>query len=81
VRQAWVPKVIIERITLKKIEEYLRYAAECRGMARAASPAYRLQLHEMAETWEQLAHKRRERGFPEKGLVLCQRDDQPKERQ
>jgi hypothetical protein len=47
-----------ERTTLKKIEEYRRYAAECRDMARMASPAHRLQLHQMAETWEQLAHKR-----------------------
>jgi hypothetical protein len=41
---------------VKKIEEYFRYAAECRGMARTASPAaHRQQLEQMADAWEQLA--------------------------
>jgi hypothetical protein len=40
-----------ERTTLKKTEEYRRYAAECRGIARMASPTIVYSL-------EQLAHKR-----------------------
>ena len=39
---------------MRKIEEY--YAAECRGMARTASPiAHRQKLEQMAEAWERLA--------------------------
>lgn len=47
---------------MDKIEEYLRYAAECREMARTGSPGYRLQLEQMAAsaTWEQLANSRRQ---------------------
>ena len=44
---------------LKKVEEYLSHAAECRDMARTASPNHRQQLQQMAETWEQLADARR----------------------
>jgi DNA-binding protein H-NS len=44
---------------VKKIEEYLEHAAECRKMAIAAAPRYREQLEEMARTWEQLANARR----------------------
>ena len=44
---------------MKKIEEYFQYAAECRDMARTASPAHRQQLEQMAETWEQLANARK----------------------
>jgi hypothetical protein len=40
---------------VKKVEEYLQHAAECRDMARTASPSHRQQLQQMAETWEQLA--------------------------
>jgi hypothetical protein len=40
---------------LKKVEEYLQKAAECREMAQAAAPAHRQGLKEMAETWERLA--------------------------
>jgi hypothetical protein len=43
---------------VKKIEEYFQHAAECRDMARTASPAHRQQLEQMAETWEQLANAR-----------------------
>jgi hypothetical protein len=39
---------------LKKVEEFLRNAAECREMAES-TPAHRLRLREMAETWEWLA--------------------------
>ena len=44
---------------LKKVEEYLSHAAECRDMARTASATHRQQLQQMAETWEQLAEARR----------------------
>jgi len=44
---------------LKKVEEYLSHAAECRAMARTASATHRQQLQRMAETWEQLAETRR----------------------
>jgi hypothetical protein len=44
---------------VKKVEEYLQHAAECRDMARTASPSHRQQLQQMAETWEQLADARR----------------------
>jgi ferric-dicitrate binding protein FerR (iron transport regulator) len=44
---------------MKKIDEYLQHAAECREMARTASPAHRQQLEQMAETWDQLARARR----------------------
>ena len=44
---------------LKKLEEYLMHAAECREMARTASPTHKAQLENMAETWEQLADARR----------------------
>jgi ferric-dicitrate binding protein FerR (iron transport regulator) len=53
---------------MKKVEDYLQHAAECREMARKASPAHRQQLEQMAETWEQLARVRRQqlakRRFP-----------------
>jgi hypothetical protein len=44
---------------MKKLEEYLRHAAECRDMARTAQPAHREQLENMAATWEQLADVRK----------------------
>jgi hypothetical protein len=40
---------------VKKLHEYREHAAECREMARTASPAHRQQLEQMAATWEQLA--------------------------
>jgi hypothetical protein len=46
-------------IKMRKLEEYFQHAAECREMARTASPAHRQQLEQMAETWEQLAEARR----------------------
>jgi hypothetical protein len=53
---------------MKKVEDYIHHAAECREMARMASPAHRQQLEQMAETWEQLAEVRRQqltkRRFP-----------------
>ena len=44
---------------LRKISEYEQHAAECRAMARSASPAHRAQLEQMAQTWDQLADARR----------------------
>ena len=44
---------------MRKLEEYLQHAAECRDMARTALPSHRQQLEQMAETWEQLAYARR----------------------
>jgi hypothetical protein len=46
-------------VQVKKVEEYLEHASECRTLARAASPAHREQLEEMARTWDQLAEARR----------------------
>jgi len=46
---------------VKKMHEYLEHAAECREMARTASPAHRQQLEQMALTWEQLAAARKRR--------------------
>jgi hypothetical protein len=40
---------------LKKVEEYLRNAAELRELAVGALSAHRQRLGEMAETWERLA--------------------------
>jgi hypothetical protein len=44
---------------MRKLEEYLRHANECREMARTATPAHRAQLEEMANTWDQLAEARK----------------------
>jgi len=46
-------------VRVKKVEEYLQHASECRALARASPPAHREQLEEMALTWEQLAEARR----------------------
>jgi hypothetical protein len=46
---------------MRKVEDYLQHAAECRDMARTASAAHRQQLEQMAETWEQLAVSRQRR--------------------
>jgi hypothetical protein len=40
---------------LKKVEEYLWNAAECRTIVETAAPAHRQRLREMAESWEKLA--------------------------
>ena len=44
---------------MKKLDEYLKHADECRDMARVAQPAHRIQLEQMASTWEQLADARK----------------------
>jgi hypothetical protein len=40
---------------LKKVEEFLWNAAECRTIAETGPPAHRQRLREMAESWEKLA--------------------------
>jgi hypothetical protein len=44
---------------MKKLEEYLQHAQECRDMMKTAQPQHRAQLRQMAETWEELAETRR----------------------
>lgn len=53
---------------MRKVEDYLMHAAECRDMARRASPAHRQQLEQMADTWEQLAEARK-KALERKGLT------------
>ena len=45
---------------MRKVEDYLRHAAECWDMARSASPSHRQQLEQMAETWSSLLSCRRQ---------------------
>jgi hypothetical protein len=44
---------------MKKVEEYLGHAAECRQLAQSSPSEHGRQLEEMARTWEQLAEARR----------------------
>jgi hypothetical protein len=53
---------------VKKVDEYLAHAAECREMARTASPAHKVQLESMARTWEQLAQTRQQK-LSKKGMA------------
>jgi len=58
---------------LKRVEEFRRYAAECRDMARTAPLEQRQKLQQMAQTWEQLAQefmKRADADDERKGLVI-----------
>ena len=53
---------------MKKTEDYLKHAKECRGLAKQmASGEQRDQLLKMAETWEGLAveRERRQRHTPD----------------
>jgi hypothetical protein len=44
---------------VRKVEDYLQHAAECRQLAAAtANDEHRQMLLEMAKTWESLAHDR-----------------------
>ena len=60
---------------VNKLHEYIEHADECRRMARVALPQHRVQLEQMAVTWEQLAEVRRrqlakrsrEEGEPDEG--------------
>jgi hypothetical protein len=42
-----------------KLRDLEKHAAECREMARTATPAQRQQLEQMAATWDELAATRR----------------------
>jgi hypothetical protein len=45
---------------MRKVDDYLKNAQECRTLARNMAPGeQRDQLLNMAETWELLAHERR----------------------
>jgi hypothetical protein len=58
---------------LKRVEEFRRYAAECRDMARTAPLDQRQKLQQMAQAWEQLAQefmKRADADDERKGLVI-----------
>ena len=50
---------VVKGDLMRKMNEYIQHAAECRAMARTAPPAHRQQLEQMAETWEQLADARK----------------------
>jgi hypothetical protein len=43
---------------MKKVEEYLEHAAQCRSLGNRGDPQMRQQLLNMAETWEKLAADR-----------------------
>ena len=49
---------------MKKTAEYLSRAADCRDMARIASPSRREELEHIAATYEQLAEMRKRRSNP-----------------
>jgi hypothetical protein len=49
---------------MKKIEEYLQHARECREMAQTGLKQHRAQLEEMAKTWEALAEAKRSNDLP-----------------
>jgi len=44
---------------VRKLDEYIKHAEECRDMARTAQPSHRSQLEDMAQTWDKLAEARR----------------------
>jgi hypothetical protein len=44
---------------VRKLDEYIKHAEECRDMARTAQPSHRVQLEDMAQTWDKLAEARR----------------------
>lgn len=44
---------------LRKYQDYLRHAAECREMARTTPSFHRAQLEQMAEVWDDLAEARK----------------------
>ena len=48
---------LLKGITLKRVEEFRRYAADCRDMARTAPLDQRQKLQQMAQTLEQLAQE------------------------
>ncbi len=54
---------------VRKYNDYLRHAAECREMARTALPGHRVQLEQMADVWEELAEARK-RQLERRGLSV-----------
>jgi hypothetical protein len=55
---------------MRRKSEYLRFAAECRELARTmAREDQREALLKMAETWEQLGREAPEREGPERDLI------------
>jgi hypothetical protein len=66
---------LLKGITLNRVEEFRRYAADCRDMARTAPLDQRQKLQQMAQTLEQLAQEFVKRADAEaendsKGLVI-----------
>jgi hypothetical protein len=49
-----------QRRQVNKLQSYIKFAAECREMARTSLPSHRLQLLQMAETWDLIADARRD---------------------
>jgi hypothetical protein len=54
---------------LKKVEEYLRNAAELREMAVGALSAHRQRLRVMAVTWERLAELEKRRTAEDNNVI------------
>jgi hypothetical protein len=45
---------------MKKVEEYLRHAEECRAMAaQSSNPDHKAKLADMVKTWEMLVETRK----------------------
>jgi hypothetical protein len=61
---------------MKKFHEYREHAAECREMARVASAGHRIQLEQMAATWDELAEAR-ERQLAKDGKTEDERGERP----
>ena len=58
---------------MRKVEEYKKHAQECRQLATASSnEESRIQLLEMAETWEALARDRAEQIAREKRIMALE---------
>jgi hypothetical protein len=53
--------------SVRKVQQYLNHADECRELARTASGDRRQALEEMARTWEQLAVMRERRLHAHRG--------------
>ena len=66
------PKHYFRGVGLKKVDEYLAHAEECRTMAaNVANLEHKAALITMAETWEALARSR------ERALRRANKEDQP----
>jgi hypothetical protein len=49
---------------MQKMEQYLKFAADCRELARIAIPTNRPLLIKMAEAWEHIADERSRQRSP-----------------